>query len=73
MDLSTNTPETIEYMVDEIKTKLKFMNFGAIKSTNFNSEMYEELRDIYEMVMRKGNFSPREMEAIAEELGRLRK
>jgi uncharacterized protein YfkK (UPF0435 family) len=34
--------------------------------------MYEELHDIYIMVMKKTNFSVREMEAIAEELGRLR-
>ncbi|MBA9026517.1 MULTISPECIES: DUF1128 domain-containing protein [Bacillaceae] len=72
MDVSHNTAETVDYMVEKIKEKLKMMNIGAVKSTHFNAEMYEELRDIYEMVMRKSNFSPSEMQAIVEELGKLR-
>lgn len=72
MDVSQNTAETVEYMVEKIKEKLKMMNIGAVKSTHFNAEMYEELRDIYEMVMRKSKFSPSEMQAIVEELGKLR-
>jgi len=50
-----------------------FMNLGAIKSTHFDGEMYEELKEIYDMIMRKNTFSPNEMQAIAEELGNLRK
>ena len=72
LDLSQNTAESVEYMVEAIKDKLKVMNFGAIKSTHFDIEMYEELHDIYTLVMKKTNFSVREMEAIAEELGKLR-
>ncbi|MGG4266558.1 DUF1128 domain-containing protein [Peribacillus simplex] len=72
MDLTQNTAESVEFMVEAIKDKLKVMNFGAIKSTHFDIEMYEELHDIYKMVMKKDNFSVREMVAIAEELGRLR-
>ena len=73
VDLSKNTPENIEYMVNEIVTKMKMVNIGAIKSESMDSEMYEELHEIYEMVMKKDNFSPSEMQALAEELGRLRK
>lgn len=72
MDLSKNSPENVEYIVEAIKEKLKVMNIGAIKSAHFNSGMYEELVEIYEMVMKKNNFSPSEMQAIAEELGKLR-
>ncbi|GIN57928.1 DUF1128 domain-containing protein [Lederbergia ruris] len=73
MDLTQNTPENIEYMVDQIVTKIKMVNASAIQYTDMGSEEFEELRDIYEMVLRKNNFSPREMQALAEELGRLRK
>ncbi|RFU63173.1 DUF1128 domain-containing protein [Bacillus sp. V59.32b] len=72
MDLTKNSAENVEYIVEAIKEKLKVMNIGAIKSGHFNSEMYEELLEIYEMVMKKNNFSPSEMQAIAEELGKLR-
>jgi uncharacterized protein YfkK (UPF0435 family) len=73
MDLSQKSPENVEFMIEKIKEKLRVVNVGAIKPSHFDGEMYEELRDIYEMVERKNNFSPREMQAIVEELGSLRK
>ena len=39
------------------------MNIGAMKSTHFKEEMYEELLFLYEMVMKKSSFSPSEMVA----------
>ncbi len=73
MDLTKNTPENVEYMVDGIKDKLRMMNMGAVKSSHFNVEMYEDLKFLYDLVMKKNSFSPSEMEAIAEELGNLKK
>lgn len=73
MDLSAKTMENMEYMVEEIINKLKMINLDAIKLTSFNEDMYEELTDIYEMVMKKDSFSPNEMQAIVEELGNLLK
>ncbi|WP_456272070.1 DUF1128 domain-containing protein [Bacillus sp. AK031] len=73
MDLSQKSSENVEFMIEKIKTKLRVVNVGAIKPSHFDGEMYEELRDIYEMVERKNNFSPSEMQAIVEELGNLRK
>lgn len=73
MNLSEKSVENVEYMIERIKEKLRVLNFGAIKSSHFDEEMYEELKDIYEMIMKKNSFSPSEMQAIAEELGNLRK
>lgn len=73
MDLSKKSAENVAYMVEKIKEKLKVLNFDAIKPSHFSKEWYDELKDIYEMVMRKNTFSPSEMQAIAEELGNLRK
>lgn len=73
MDLSNNTPENIEYMVDAIKTKLRVASGAVIQASHFNAEQYEDLRDIYDMVSGKDNFSISEIEAIIAELGRLRK
>ncbi|MGG3736777.1 DUF1128 domain-containing protein [Aeribacillus pallidus] len=73
MDLSVKSVENVEYMIEKIKEKLKVVNMGAIKPEHFDENMYEELRDIYEMVMKRSSFSPSEMQAIAEELGSLRK
>ncbi|MBS4192198.1 DUF1128 domain-containing protein [Bacillus sp. FJAT-49705] len=73
MNLAQKSTENVEYMIEKIKEKLKVLNFGAIKPSHFDEEMYEELKDIYDLVMKKNNFSPNEMQALAEELGNLRK
>jgi uncharacterized protein YfkK (UPF0435 family) len=73
VDLSQKSVENVEYMIEKIKEKLRMLNFGAIKPSHFDEEMYEELKDLYDMVMKKTSFSPNEMQAIAEELGNLRK
>ncbi|MCM2533904.1 DUF1128 domain-containing protein [Neobacillus pocheonensis] len=73
MNLSQKSVENVEYMIEQIKEKLKVLNFGAIKPSHFDEEMYEELKEIYEMVLRKNSFSPNEMQALVEELGNLRK
>ena len=73
MDLEQKSVENVEYMIEKVKDKLKVMNLGAIKPSHFDENMYEELKEIYDLVMKKDNFSPNEMQALVEELGSLRK
>jgi uncharacterized protein YfkK (UPF0435 family) len=73
MDLSKATPENAEYMVEEIKNRLRVATGAAIKATHFDEAMYEDLKDIYDLVMSKERFSISEIEAIVSELGKLRK
>ena len=73
MDLTEKTVENVEFMIEKIKEKLKVLNLGAIKPSHFDENMYVELKDIYELVMKKNSFSPNEMQALVEELGNLRK
>jgi uncharacterized protein YfkK (UPF0435 family) len=73
MDLNNPTAENVEYMITSIKDKLRMVNVDAMKAEHFNASVYEDLRDLYDMVMKRSNFSPSEMQAIAAELGSLRK
>jgi uncharacterized protein YfkK (UPF0435 family) len=73
MNLSAKSVENVEYMIEKIKEKLKVLNLGAIKPSHFDENMYEELKEIYDLVMKKNSFSPNEMLALVEELGNLRK
>lgn len=73
MNLAEKSLENIEFMIEKIQEKLNVLNLGMIKSSHFDENMYEELKDIYELVMKKNSFSPNEMQAIVEELGSLRK
>ena len=73
MNLTEKTVENVEFMIEQIKEKLKVLNLGAIKPSHFDENMYDELKDIYDLVMKKDSFSPNEMQALVEELGNLRK
>ncbi|WP_216828018.1 DUF1128 domain-containing protein [Alkalihalobacterium elongatum] len=73
MDLSVCNRENIEFMLEEIKKKLQIVNAGALKAKSFETDKYEELKDIYDLVQRQKNFSVSELDAIVSELGKLRK
>jgi uncharacterized protein YfkK (UPF0435 family) len=73
MNLSDPSPENIEYMLNAIKSKLKMAVGAAMQASHYDLARYEDLKDIYEMVAEKEKFSISEIEAIASELGKLRK
>lgn len=73
MNLSEPSVENVTYMIETIKEKLRMVNVDAMKSENFSATQYEDLVYLYEMVSKRDSFSPSEMQAIAAELGNLRK
>lgn len=73
MDLSQSTPENVHFMIEEIKRKLKVVSTAAIKASHFDENQYDDLKEIYEIVDGKQQFSISEIEALVSELGRLRK
>lgn len=73
MDLSKWSEENVTFMFDEIKKKLRMATGGSITANHFDQEMYEDFKDLYEMVISKSSFSISEIDAITSELGKLRK
>ncbi|MCZ8536997.1 MULTISPECIES: DUF1128 domain-containing protein [Paenisporosarcina] len=73
MNLTQPSQENVEYMIEQIKEKLRMVNVDAMKSEHFDDSQYEDLHYLYTMVMKRDTFSPSEMQAIASELGSLRK
>ncbi|HJH11953.1 MAG TPA: DUF1128 domain-containing protein [Metalysinibacillus jejuensis] len=73
MDLTTPSKENVQYIIEQLKDKLRMVNVDAMRSDNFGEGNYEDLYDLYTMVMKRDNFSPSEMQAIVAELGSLRK
>lgn len=73
MNLSQPSAENVTYMVETIKEKLRMVNVDAMRAESFNATQYEDLVYLYEMVKKRDTFSPSEMQAIASELGNLRK
>lgn len=72
-DLQQASQENMVFMIEAIKTKLKMASAAAMQATSFNIEHYEDIKDIYEVIASKDNFSISEVEALVSELGKLRK
>jgi len=72
-NLQNYSQENVEFMIDAIKTKLRMATASAMQASNFDSDKYEDIKDLYEVVTSKDNFSISEVEALVSELGRLRK
>lgn len=73
MDLTKASEENVTFMIEQIKEKLRMVNVDAMRADSFNTEKYDDLLYMYNMVMKRANISANEMEAIAAELGALRK
>ena len=73
MDLTNPTAENVIYMIEQIKEKLRMVNVDAMKAESFDTAKYEDLHYMYTMVMKRQHISSNELEAIATELGALRK
>ena len=73
MNLSQPSVENVTYMIETIKEKLRMVNVDAMRAEDFNATQYEDLVYLYKMVKKRDTFSPSEMQAIASELGNLRK
>lgn len=72
MDLEVKNKENIKFMIEQITTKLQLVNTSVINVDDYPLECYDDLHELYRHVKRQSNFSVREMEAIAQELGNLR-
>ncbi|MNJ00165.1 hypothetical protein D3C73_1594340 [compost metagenome] len=59
-------------MIEAIKTKLRMATGAAMNASAFHIDRYDDILDVYEVVMGKERLSISEVEAIAKELGQLR-
>lgn len=73
MNLKEYSRQNIDFIITNIKEKLHVVNSGAMRPESFDTDSYEDLVDIYEMIMSKKSFSVSEIDAIVSELGKLRK
>jgi uncharacterized protein YfkK (UPF0435 family) len=73
VELSHWSEENVAYMYEQITKKLRMATGGSLKASTLKQEAYEDLKDLYDIVMSKNSFSISEIDAITSELGKLRK
>lgn len=72
-DLTEPSEENIEFMIEEIKNKLRMATGAAMTASAFSLDRYDDIYEVYDIVMSKERLSISEVEALAKELGSLRK
>jgi len=72
MNLEQASVDNMVFMIEAIKSKLKMASAAAMQASSFNLNNYEDIKEIYEIVASKENFSISEVEALVSELGKLR-
>ncbi|MBN3525367.1 DUF1128 domain-containing protein [Paenibacillus apiarius] len=73
MSVQDRTQASVEQMINTIKDRLKMATAAAMQSSAFSVEQYDDIKDIYDIVVSKPSFSISEVEALVSELGRLRR
>ncbi|WP_349410466.1 DUF1128 domain-containing protein [Pseudalkalibacillus sp. SCS-8] len=73
MNLSVKSHENMAYMLEQMQKQMQVVNTGVMRPEDFDVNQYEELKDLYEFVMKKDHFSVSETEGIIQELSELRK
>ncbi|SDY73419.1 Uncharacterized protein YfkK, UPF0435 family [Evansella caseinilytica] len=66
------TRENLNEMIEAIKAKLQIVNAGAMKAEHYSLDRFDDVEELYELVMKKDRFSVSEMDAIVSELGSMR-
>jgi len=73
MNLENPSKENIVFILNELKKKLTMANTAVMNPDSFELNVYEDLLDLYHLVVRKERVSISEMEAIVSELGNMRR
>ena len=73
MKLEEATHENLEFILTDLKKRLKLVNDSLIDPKDFRLDDYDEVRDIYEMVIKRPQLTMMQMEGVLAELGELRK
>jgi uncharacterized protein YfkK (UPF0435 family) len=73
MDLTNQNHENLAFMIESLKKKLQLVNSGLIQPEDYELNKYDDIKELYDMVMKMPSFSIRDMEGIVEELASLKK
>jgi len=73
MNLETPSPENLKYLLEQLGKKLGVANRVLLDEKDYDLNRYEDIKFLYEHVVRAGNLSPAEAHAFIDELRAVRK
>lgn len=73
MNLNEASEANLKYIIEQLTKQLQVLNPSVMKAEHYDLKNYDEIKDLYEMVLNKNQVSVSEIHAIIDELKRLRK
>lgn len=72
MDLTEKTPENVAYMLDKMSEQLDVANRIVFDPKGYDLAKYDEIKMMYDMIMKRRNLSAAETTAFIDELRNVR-
>ncbi|MEN2464604.1 DUF1128 domain-containing protein [Ornithinibacillus sp. FSL M8-0202] len=72
MNLENPTIENLTYLLNELADHLSVVNRSLFDPEDYDLSKYEDIKFMYDMVVKKGNLSASETQAFIEELRKVR-
>lgn len=73
MNLNQATKENLEFILDELKARLGVVNHSLFDVEDYDLNKYDDIKFLYEHIVKMGNLSPKETDAFIHELKDVRK
>ncbi len=73
MNLDKATKENLKYILENLGDKLGVANRILLNEDDYDLERYDDLKFLYDHVVKMGNLSPAETHAFIDELRTVRK
>jgi uncharacterized protein YfkK (UPF0435 family) len=73
MNLENPTKENLSIMLNELADRLSVVNRSLLDPEDYDLTKYEDIKFLYDMILKKGNLSVSETQAFIEELRKVRK
>lgn len=73
MNLEKPTYENLTTILNELSKKLDIANKSLMKPEDYDLNKYDDLKFMYEVIVKKGSLSPAETQAFISELRTVRK
>jgi len=73
MNLNEPSPENLKYLLEQLGDRLGVANRMLLDEKDYDLNRYDDLKFLYDHVVKSGKLSPAETQAFVDELASVRK
>ena len=73
MNLDQASEENLKFILEELTKKLNVVNQRIMEPDEYDIDKYNDIKQMYDLIMARGKLSPSEIQAFIDELRFVRK